>query len=168
MHILFRDLFSDEKEIQGNLLRLVMGMIAVADEIEVQLVRSWDNDEIADLYRAGGWWKDEYDPAALGSLIGGSFSFAVAVDTKTGKAIGMGRVISDGVSDGYIQDLVVLPAYRKSGIGREMVSVLVEQCIRSGVTWIALIAEPGTEFFYMPLGFVPMQGHVPLIYRSEG
>ena len=142
-------------------------MIIVGDEIVVQLVHSWDNNEIADLYRAGGWWKEEYDPAALGSLIQGSFLFAVAVDPKIGKAIGMGRVISDGVSDGYIQDLVVLPDYRKCGIGRDMVSALVEQCIQSGITWIALIAEPGTEFFYHPLGFVSMQGHVPMIFRGE-
>ncbi|MDO8872783.1 MAG: GNAT family N-acetyltransferase [Methanoregula sp.] len=143
-------------------------MIAVGDEIVVQLVRSWDNNEIADLYRAGGWWKEEYDPAAISSLIQGSFSFAVAVDKKTGKAIGMGRVISDSVSDGYIQDLVVLPDYRKSGIGREMVSALVERCVQSGITWIALIAEPDTEKFYLPLGFLPMRGHVPLIFRGEG
>jgi ribosomal protein S18 acetylase RimI-like enzyme len=142
-------------------------MNVVGDNIVVQLVSSWDNNEIADLYRAGGWWKEEYDPAALDSLIKGSFSFAVAVDTKTGKAIGMGRVISDGVSDGYIQDLVVLPEYRKSGIGREMVSALVGHCRQSGITWIALIAEPDTENFYLPLGFVPMQGHVPLIFRGE-
>jgi len=145
-----------------------MGMITVGDEIVVRLVRSWDNNEIAALYRAGGWWKEEYDPAALGSLIQGSFSFAVAVDTKTGKAIGMGRVISDGVSDGYIQDLVVLPDYRKSGIGREIVSALVERCTQSGITWIALIAEPYTEKFYLPLGFRPMEGYVPLIFRGEG
>ena len=144
-----------------------MGMITVGDEIVVQLVRSWDINEIADLYRAGGWWKEEYDPAALGSLIRGSFSFAVAVDKKTGKAIGMGRVISDGVSDGYIQDLVVLPDYRKSGIGKELVSALVERCLQSGITWIALIAEPDTEKFYFPIGFVPMQGYVPLIFRGE-
>ncbi len=142
-------------------------MNVVGDNIVVQLVRSWDNNEIADLYRAGGWWKEDYDPAALGSLIQGSFSFAVAVDTKTGKAIGMGRVISDGVFDGYIQDLVVLPDYRKSGIGREMVSALVERCLQSGITWIALIAEPDTEKFYQPLGFAPMERHIPLIFRGE-
>jgi len=145
-----------------------MGMITVGEEIVVRLVRSWKNNEIAELYRAGGWWKEEYDPAALGSLIEGSFSFAVAVDTKTGRAIGMGRVLSDGVSDGYIQDLVVLPDYRDRGIGREIVSALVRQCTQSGITWIALIAEPDTETFYLPLGFVPMEGHVPLIFRGEG
>jgi len=145
-----------------------MGMITVGDRIVVQLVRSWDKAEIADLYRAGGWWKEDYDPAALCSLIEGSFSFAVAVDTKSGRAIGMGRVISDGVSDGYIQDLVVLADYQKEGIGRQMVSALVGRCRQSGITWIALIAEPGTEKFYLPLGFLPMQGHVPLIFRGEG
>ena len=145
-----------------------MGMITVGEEIVVRLVRSWKNNEIAELYRAGGWWKEEYDPAALGSLIEGSFSFAVAVDTKTGRAIGMGRVLSDGVSDGYIQDLVVLPDYRDRGIGREIVSALVRRCTQSGITWIALIAEPDTETFYLPLGFVPMEGHVPLIFRGEG
>jgi len=143
-------------------------MNVVGDNCVVQLVRSWDNNEIADLYRAGGWWKEDYDPPALGALIRGSFSFAVAVDTKTGKAIGMGRVISDGVSDGYIQDLVVVPEYRKSGIGREMVSALVERCLESGITWIALIAEPDTENFYTPLGFTPMERHIPLIFRGEG
>jgi len=145
-----------------------MGMITVGEEIVVRLVRSWKNNEIAELYRAGGWWKEEYDPASLGSLIEGSFSFAVAVDTKTGRAVGMGRVLSDGVSDGYIQDLVVLPDYRDRGIGREIVSALVRQCTQSGITWIALIAEPDTETFYLPLGFVPMEGYVPLIFRGEG
>jgi ribosomal protein S18 acetylase RimI-like enzyme len=79
----------------------------------------------------------------------------------------MGRVISDGVSDGYIQDLVVLPRYRKSGIGKRIVATLVDRCLQSGITWIGLIAEPETEKFYQPLGFRTMEGHVPLIYDGE-
>ena len=81
-------------------------MIILEDTIAVQLVRAWDGDEIANLYRAGGWWKEEYDPKELSRLILGSFLFVVASDLKTGRAVGMGRVIADGVSDGYIQDLV--------------------------------------------------------------
>jgi len=139
----------------------------VKDQIAVRLVHSWAEEEIADLYRAGGWWKEEYKPEDLRPLIRGSFAFVVASDTKTGRAIGMGRVISDGVSDGYIQDLVVLPRYRKTGIGRQIVSALVARCLQSGITWIGLIAEPETEEFYQPLGFSPMKGHVPLLYRGE-
>ena len=80
-----------------------------ADDISVALVSSWDAREIVALYRACGWWKDEYDPAEVPRLISGSFAFVVAADKNTGRAVGMGRVISDGVSDAYIQDLVVLP-----------------------------------------------------------
>jgi GNAT superfamily N-acetyltransferase len=139
----------------------------VADEIAVMVVDSWDEEEIAALYKVGGWWKEEYKTEDLCHLIRGSFAFAVATDTKTGRAIGMGRIIADGVSDGYIQDLVVLPQYRKSGVGTKIVAVLVDRCLKAGITWIGLVAEPDTEKFYLPLGFHPMKKHVPLLFRGE-
>jgi GNAT superfamily N-acetyltransferase len=142
-------------------------VIILGDDIAIRLVHSWNEVEIANLYRAGGWWKEEYDPNELPRLIQGSFLFAVAVNIKTGQAVGMGRVISDGVSDGYIQDLVVLPEYRKTGIGTRIVSSLVKKCIELGISWIGLIAEPDTEKFYLPFGFHPMEGHTPLIFRSD-
>ncbi len=142
-------------------------MIILEDAIAVQLVQAWDGDEIANLYRAGGWWKEEYDPKELSRLILGSFLFVVAADLKTGRAVGMGRVIADGVSDGYIQDLVVLPEYRKTGIGARIVAILVKKCVERGISWIGLIAEPGTENFYLPFGFHPLEGHTPLIFRSD-
>jgi GNAT superfamily N-acetyltransferase len=142
-------------------------VITVGNNSTIRLVHSWDVVEIADLYRAGGWWKEEYDPGELRNLIRGSFLFAVAVDSKTGRAIGMGRVISDGVSDGYIQDLVVLPEYRKTGVGTQIVSTLVKICVERGISWIGLIAEPATEKFYLPFGFHPMEGHTPLLYRRD-
>jgi len=142
-------------------------VIILEDTIAVQLVQAWDGNEIANLYRAGGWWKEEYDPKELSRLILGSFLFVVAADLKTGRAVGMGRVIADGVSDGYIQDLVVLPEYRKTGIGARIVSILVKKCVERGISWIGLLAEPGTENFYLPFGFHPLEGHTPLIFRSD-
>jgi len=142
-------------------------MILVAEDFAVMVVHSWDEDEIAALYKAGGWWREDYKTEDLRHLIRGSFSFAVATETRTGMAVGMGRVISDGVSDAYIQDLVVLPQYRKSGVGTQIVAALINQCLRTGITWIGLIAEPDSEKFYRPLGFHPMEGHVPLLFRSE-
>jgi aralkylamine N-acetyltransferase len=141
--------------------------LLVADDITVKIVRSWDEEEIAALYKAGGWWKEEYKTEDLPNLIVGSFAFAVATDAKTGRAVGMGRVIADGVSDGYIQDLVVLPKFQKSGVGTRIVSALVNRCLQSGITWIGLIAEPETENFYRPLGFHPMKNHIPLLFRGE-
>lgn len=132
------------------------------------MVEAWDTTEIIDLYRAGGWWKDDADPARVRELICGSFLFAVAIDLPTGRAIGMGRVLSDGISDGYIQDLVVLPGHRKRGIGRMIVSALLAACQVKGLGWIGLVAEPGSEQFYLPLGFRPMKGYTPLLFDTGG
>lgn len=134
---------------------------------EVRLVRTWDSAQIVSLYRAGGWWKDEYSPAGIPALIAGSFLFAVAVDTTSNTAVGMGRIISDGVSDGYIQDLVVLPEYRRCGIGRKIVLLLIRSCREKGINWIGLIAQPGCEEFYSDLGFARMEGFIPLLYEKD-
>jgi ribosomal protein S18 acetylase RimI-like enzyme len=136
-------------------------------EFEVRLVDAWDLDAIADLYRAGGWWKEEWNPTGLPSLIRGSFAFAVAVESSTGRTVGMGRVISDGVSDGYVQDLVVHPNYRDRDIGTMILSALLKECTSAGVTWIALIAEPETEAFYAMSGFQRMEGHTPMRWYPE-
>jgi ribosomal protein S18 acetylase RimI-like enzyme len=142
-------------------------MIGSDPDITVSLVDHYDTQAIVDLYRAGGWWKDEYDPAEIPRLIKGSFAFAVAIETTTNRAVGMGRVLSDGLSDAYIQDLVILPAFRGRGIGKKIVSLLVKHCKNTGLSWIGLIAEPDSEEFYLPLGFERMTGHVPMIYRGE-
>ncbi|HOX35312.1 MAG TPA: GNAT family N-acetyltransferase [Methanoregulaceae archaeon] len=134
-------------------------------KIETKLVKTWETGQIIALYRAGGWWKEEYDPAGVPALITGSFLFSVAVDTATNTAIGMGRVISDGVSDAYIQDLIVLPECRKGGVGRSIVSLLVTSCWEQGIRWIGLVSQPGCDAFYRNLGFVEMKGYIPLLYE---
>ena len=142
-------------------------MSAGDDVLEILDVDDWDPAEIEQLYRVAGWWKEEYDASELPLLIRSSFVFIVALNIDTGKAVGMGRAISDGISDAYLQDLVVLPEYRNLGVGTRMVRALVETCISRGITWIALIAEPGTENFYLPNGFSPMTGYVPMRYTSR-
>jgi ribosomal protein S18 acetylase RimI-like enzyme len=77
----------------------------------------------------------------------------------------MGRVISDGASDGYIQDVVVLPEFRGRGIGREIIRRLTDRCVAAGLTWIGLVAEPNTQEFYEALGFQPLTGFQPMLYQ---
>jgi ribosomal protein S18 acetylase RimI-like enzyme len=136
------------------------------EEIEIRIVDKWPENEIVKLYKAGGWWKDRYIPSGLKFLINGSFAFAVAIDKKSKKAIGMGRLISDGVSDAYIQDLVVLPEYRDKGIGREIVKTLINHCKKKGIHWVGLIAEPDQDGFYSNLGFKQMKNYIPMKYEK--
>ncbi len=133
-------------------------------DFEIKIVDKWSENEIVELYKAGGWWKNSYDKSKLKDLIKGSFVFAVAVEKKSGKTIGMGRILSDGVSDAYIQDLIVLPGYRGKGVGKQLIKKLVEHCHSKGIHWIGLIAEPGQDGFYSKNGFKQMKNYVPMKY----
>jgi len=137
------------------------------NSFRIDLVVSWQEEQIADLYRAAGWWKKGMDASKINDLIRGSFLFAVAIDISTGRAVGMGRVISDGIADAYIQDLVVQGEWRCWGVGKMILTKLLQECIFRKITWIGLIAEPGKEEFYGSLGFAPMPGHVPMLFHEE-
>lgn len=135
-------------------------------EISYRRVSSWDAGEILTLYRAAGWWDEGADTTLIPALIAGSYAFVVATD-RSGSAIGMGRVLSDGISDAYIQDVVVLPASRGCGIGKGIIRLLIDICLAADIGWIALIGEPGTESFYLPLGFTRMEDYIPMKYDME-
>jgi spermidine synthase len=121
--------------------------------IDYQFVQTFPAEPLVELYQLGGWWREL--PRArekLPALIRGSFCFLVALEGE--KLIGMGRALSDGVSDAYIQDVIVHPEYRGRGIGLEIVRRLKDYCIEQELGWIGLVAENGTVPFYKRLGFM--------------
>ena len=136
-------------------------------EISVSIVTHWDTHIVANLYRAGGWWREEWNPDDLTQLMRLSFAFAIAHTKDSRQSVGMGRVISDGVSDAYIQDLVVIPEWRGRGVGKKILSTLVAYCHHHGITWIGLIAEPGTTEFYTSMGFSPLRGYIPMKFNDN-
>ncbi len=124
-----------------------------------------DIDRLTELYRQAGWWTDEPDnPPLVAGIVAGSHCFLVARQAKT--IIAMGRAISDRISDAYIQDVTVDPAFRRQGIGSRMVAALVARLEADGIGWVGLIAERKTHPFYRPLGFSPMADSVPMLKTS--
>ena len=122
-------------------------------------------DQIIDLYRMAGWWEDEIDdPAQIGRLISGSHCFAIATIKES--IIGMGRAISDGVSDAYIQDITVNESFRRQGIASRITQELVKKLHKDGLYWIGLIAERGTQEFYIRLGFKTMENSTPMLRKD--
>ena len=120
---------------------------------------------LTELYRQAGWWTDDADnPSLVAGIVAGSHCFLVARQAKT--ILAMGRAISDRVSDAYIQDVTVDPAFRGKGIGSRMVTDLVARLEADGIGWIGLIAERKTHPFYRPLGFSPMADSVPMLKIS--
>ena len=74
----------------------------------------------------------------------------VCVATSDSAVVGFGRAITDGVMQTAIYDVIVADKYKKMGIGRNIVDLLCMQC-NARVT--ILYAEPGSEDFYINIGF---------------
>lgn len=68
-----------------------------------------------------------------------------------GRLVAAGRALSDGADCSYLCDVAVMPSHQGSGLGRAMVSRLVEAS--RGHRKIILYSVPGKEGFYRKLGF---------------
>jgi aralkylamine N-acetyltransferase len=123
--------------------------------------------EIADLYYAQGWWQagDGEISQLIPRLIAGSHCFVVALEGED--IVGMGRAISDGISDAYIQDLTVRSDHRNQGVGRRILQALIERLHADGLHWIGLIAEPGSYGIYRRAGFQEMSACVPMLMNQK-
>jgi GNAT superfamily N-acetyltransferase len=71
-----------------------------------------------------------------------------------GRLVGAGRALADGLDCSYIADVAVHPEHQGIGLGRAIISRLVE--LSEGHKKIILYANPGTEGFYAKLGFYRM------------
>jgi len=119
-------------------------------------------DQLITLYQEAGWWSAELDSSdLLKGIISGSHCFCVAVIED--RIVGMGRSISDGVSDAYIQDVTVAKPFRRKGIAGRIVTELIKKLEADGIGWIGLIAERGSAEYYRPLGFNPMPDSTPML-----
>lgn len=78
--------------------------------------------------------------------------------------IGVGRTLADGVDCAYICDLAVHPDHQGEGLGREIVTRLVE--LARGHRKIILYAVPGKEGFYRKIGFRRMRTAMA-IFKDE-
>lgn len=116
--------------------------------------------EVLGLYCAAGWREPGDGPARIGRMIEGSHCFLAA--RAGGRLVAMGRAISDGTNDAYIQDLFVEPGLRGRGLGAALVRRLIGRLRRDGLHWIGLVATGSTPAFYRKLGFQAMARHRPM------
>ncbi|HPY59444.1 MAG TPA: GNAT family N-acetyltransferase [Methanospirillum sp.] len=133
-------------------------------DVLVERVHDCRLDDLRALFHAGDWWEGEWDDSVLCGIVNKSFAFVAAIGPD-GRWIGMGRIISDGVSDAYLQDIVVLPEWREKGIGTRIVEKLLSICRDAGIGWIGIIAAPETSYFYRRSGFAKMNGYTPMRYE---
>lgn len=109
-----------------------------------------DWEELSALYRAAPL--GDKKPAWLQTVFSNSM-FVVFV-RDGGRLVGAGRALADGADCSYLCDIAVLPSHQGTGLGKRIVSELVERS--RGHRKIILYAVPGKEPFYRKFGFLRM------------
>jgi GNAT superfamily N-acetyltransferase len=109
-----------------------------------------DLAELSELYRIAPLGVKP--PDALAAVFGNSRYAWFVYDRET--LVGAGRALADGLDCAYIADVAVHPDHQGRGLGAEIIRRLVASA--AGHRKIILYANPGTERFYVRLGFLPM------------
>ena len=108
-------------------------------------------EPIMELYKSVNWTNYTSNPSMLEGAIKNSLKSIGAFDE--GKLVGIIRVVGDGHSIIYIQDIIVAPEYQRQGIGRRLVEEI--DAIFPKVYQKILLTDnsPESEKFYESCGF---------------
>jgi ribosomal protein S18 acetylase RimI-like enzyme len=109
-----------------------------------------DWDELSRLYLAAPLGQKA--PSDLKVAFSNSMFKCFVYDSGT--LVAVGRALADGRDCSYICDVAVLPSHQGLGIGKQVVSKLID--LSRGHRKIILYAAPGKEPFYRKLGFKRM------------
>ena len=109
-------------------------------------------NEILDLYEAVGWTNYTSHPEALRAGYAGSL--AVWGAFVGDKLAGVVRVVGDGATIVFVQDLIVAPSHQRTGIGTRLMSAAMNRF--SDVYQMELLTDDGSGAgeLYERLGFV--------------
>jgi len=120
------------------------------------------SDDVRALFLDAGWIGESDDTSYLPAMLRNSFCVTGAF--YKGHLIGMMRALSDGVSDAYLLDMVVLTPYRGNGIALRILECLVAYLKSLGIDWLVCISVPGAEKLYLKLG-EKMDEHIPIRFH---
>ena len=106
---------------------------------------------LADLRESVGWNRMEKE--YINPLMNSYYHIAVYEDEKL---IGYIDSVSNGVTDAYIQDLIVSPDHQGNGIGTELMNKMIEYLKEKRIYMISVVYEESLKPFYERFGFYNM------------
>lgn len=120
-------------------------MIKITKESSVSI------DDVLHLYQAVGWTNYTNQPQMLEQAMSHSLATYLARDGE--EIVGLVRLVGDGFSSVFVQDLIVLPSYQRQGIGSNLMKEALADY--KDAYQIQLVTErtEKTLGFYRSLGF---------------
>ena len=120
-------------------------MIKITKETSVSI------DDVLHLYQAVGWTNYTNQPQMLEQALSHSLAIYLARDGE--KIVGLVRLVGDGFSSVFVQDLIVLPSYQRQGIGSALMKQALADYKDAYQVQLATDESEKTLGFYRSLGF---------------
>ena len=108
-------------------------------------------DDVLHLYQAVGWTNYTHQPQMLEQSLAHSLAIYVARDGE--KIVGLVRLVGDGFSSVFIQDMIVLPSYQRQGIGSNLMKEALGDFKDAYQVQLVTEQTEKTLGFYRSLGF---------------
>lgn len=111
----------------------------------------YNEDEVFRLYSEAGWVAYTNDMAALREGFMNSLLILAAYGDDG--LLGLIRVVGDGATIIFIQDILVFPSFQRQGVGSALLRAVLERY--AGVRQIELLTDntEKTKAFYNSMGF---------------
>jgi GNAT superfamily N-acetyltransferase len=121
------------------------------DDLTVEPATDVAPDDLTDLYTSVGWTVYTAAPEVLRTAVANS-SFVV-VARRGGRLVGLARAVSDDATICYLQDVLVRPDEQRTGVGRALVTAVLDRY--AGVRQKVLLTDDefGQRAFYESLGY---------------
>ena len=120
-------------------------MINITKETSVSI------DDVLHLYQAVGWTNYTNQPQMLEQSLAHSLAIYFARDGE--KIVGLVRLVGDGFSSVFVQDLIVLPSYQRQGIGSDLMKEALGDYKDAYQVQLVTDQTEKTLGFYRSLGF---------------
>ncbi len=121
--------------------------------MQIAAYSHYREDEILSLYLDAGWTAYTRDKAALKK--GFEHSLKVLAAYEDGKLIGLLRAVGDGFTVVWVQDLLVLSAFRRRGVGRALLQAITQKYAHVRQIMLASDSTGENAAFYNACGFQP-------------
>ena len=108
-------------------------------------------EDVLHLYQAVGWTNYTHQPEMLEQALSHSLAIYVALDGDA--VVGLIRLVGDGFSSVFVQDLIVLPTYQRQGIGSNLMKEALADYNDAYQVQLATEQTEKNLGFYRSLGF---------------
>ena len=108
-------------------------------------------EDVLHLYQAVGWTNYTNQPLMLEQALSHSLVIYLALDGDA--VVGLIRLVGDGFSSVFVQDLIVLPIYQRQGIGSALMKEALEDYKDAYQVQLVTDQTERTLEFYRSMGF---------------